>query len=122
MSLSRLLVFTMGRQVCQGNQGICPPDCKHQTKEDQNEDRKCKLYLCSECGGFIEIGMPTVRVIFKATDTMAIRQTYLYGRGMNRKAKEVNSFVTYHKDCYLTQHRRWIDEQLAHPTRVNTGI
>ncbi len=110
MSFSRLLVYKMGEQLCHG---VCHPDCEYLGKAELLEDRKCKLYTCPECGGFIDTGGETVRVIFKATETMKTRQAYLYGKGMDRKAKDAYSFLTFHKDCYLTQHIRWIEGKLA---------
>ena len=115
--MSRLLVFVMGQHLKPGCPDDCELSCRYRTPEDQ-----CKLYSCPECGEFIYTGQPTVRVIFRATEKMESRQAYLYGKGRGKLDKEYLSFKTFHKDCYIVQHLRWIDEQLAHPTTAHTGI
>ncbi len=116
MPYFKLIVFKMGHHL----KPCCPDDCE-EVCEHRKVD-KCKLYSCSECGEFISTGMEAIRVVFQATDKMATRQAFLYGKGIGRKAKEAHSFVTFHKGCYVTQHLRWIESKLTNPVISNGAI
>ena len=104
MSYYKLLVFKMGRQK---------EDCDNcaSIKCQFLKNEKCKLYSCHECGRFIDTGETAIRVVFQATKKMETRRQFLYGKGFNKEPKEAVAFVTYHKDCYLEQLSRWIEEQ-----------
>ena len=114
MSYYKLMAFNMGQHKlgCETN---CNPTCEHRKGD------KCRLYSCLECGLFIEVGSPTVRVIFQATHKMESRRRYLYGRGINREPKEAIGFVTYHKDCYLAQLNRWLGVQFGKNQREGSN-
>ena len=107
--MEKLLVFKMGKQKAPCPNCTAPP-CPFKIGL-----KLCKLYTCTECKDIIMEGQSVVRVIFQPTRSINKRTAY-YGRIGNQEKvdslKALKTFVTFHKDCYIRQHIKWIEEKL----------